>query len=454
MSGRLADYQSVHIVGVGGAGMSAIATVLVAMGHQVSGSDVRDSATLERLRALGVAVHVGHDANHVASADLVAISSAIGDANVELRAARASDIPVWSRAETLVAITAERRLIAVAGTHGKTTTSSMLALILVEAGLQPSFLIGGDLNEIGTNASWGDGAFLVAEADESDGTFLELAPEIAVVTSVEADHLDHFGSLGAIEDAFRDFLAPLGDAAIVCADDPGALRCAPDGATTYGFARDASLRIADFTSARAEISFSLRAGSEDLGRFAIPVPGAHNARNATGAIAAALRAGAGVDDARRALARFGGVARRFQFRGEVAGVSLVDDYAHLPGEVTAVLAAARSGGWKRIVCVFQPHRFSRTASLAPAFAEAFEDADVVVITDIYPAGETPLPGVSGRLVSNAVFGAHPEADVTYVADRTTLAAYLGGVLRAGDCCLSLGAGDLTSLPDELLEQLR
>jgi UDP-N-acetylmuramate--alanine ligase len=453
VSGRLERFRSIHIVGIGGAGMSAIATVLVAMGHDVSGSDVRDSATLERLRALGVTVHVGHDAGNLDGADLVAISSAIGDANVELRAARDGGIPVWSRAETLVAITAERRLIAVAGTHGKTTTSSMLALILVEAGLQPSFLIGGDLNEIGTNATWGEGAFLVAEADESDGTFLELAPEIAVVTSVEADHLDHFGSLEAIEDAFRAFLAPLGERAIVCADDPGALRSVPAGATTYGFSEDAALRITDFTSARAEIAFSLQLGGDDLGRFAIPVPGAHNARNATGAIAAALRAGAGADDARRALARFGGVARRFQFRGDVAGVTLVDDYAHLPGEVTAVLAAAATGGWDRIVCIFQPHRFSRTASLAPAFADAFADADVVVVTDIYPAGETPLPGVSGRLVSDAVSRAHPDADVTYVADRANVAFYLAGVLRPGDCCLTLGAGDLTSLADELLERL-
>ncbi len=451
----LGTRRRIHLVGVGGAGMSAIATVLVALGHEVTGSDLKESAALERLRALGVRVSIGHDAASVAGAGLVAHSSAVKDANVELVAARDASIQVASRAELLASITRLRRTIAVSGTHGKTTTTTMLGLVLVEAGLDPSFLVGGDVNEIGTNAVWGGGPWLAVEADESDGTFLALDPAVAIVTSVEADHLDYYGSFAGLRDAFARFasLAQLG--AVLCADDPvaaGLLGADVGGPArmTYGFAEGADYRILDFRGGRSSIAFDVARSGERLGRLELPVPGAHNARNATAALAAAHLAGADFDAARRALERFAGVARRFEFRGESRGVTYVDDYAHLPGEVAATLAAARAGGWSRVVAVFQPHRYSRTAALATAFADAFVDADVVVVTGIYAAGEPPVPGVSARLVLDAVAHAHPSLEAVYLPQRDELVAYLRQHLRPGDCCLSLGAGDLTSLADELL----
>ena len=445
----LSHPRRVHIVGIGGAGMSAIATVLVAMGHEVSGSDLKGGVSLERLRALGVAVAIGHDARHVVGAEFLAISSAVPAANVEVAAARSRGIPVHRRAELLAAISQLRRTIAVSGTHGKTTTSSMLALILVEAGLSPSFIIGGEINEIGSGAVWDGGSWLVAEADESDGTFLELEREIAVVTSIEPDHLDHYGSFDALRSAFHDFAAGA-RSAIVCHDYPDAIALAPRGATTYGFAAEATWRITEFTGGRSDVGFVLRRASGDSLRLSLPVPGRHNALNAAGAAAAAVAAGVELDAVRRALARFGGVARRFEFRGEAQGATFVDDYAHLPGEVAATLATARRGGWRRVVCIFQPHRYSRIAALAADFADAFVDADELVVTDIYGAGETPRPGVSGKLVADAVLAAHPAAAVTYLPERTDVLAHLRRTLRAGDCCLTLGAGDLTSLAGELL----
>ena len=451
MSGPdLGRRRGVHIVGIGGAGMSAIATVLVAMGHEVSGSDLKDGVALERLRALGVKVAIGHDAANLGAAEFLAISSAVPTGNVEVVEARRRGIAVHRRAEVLGAISSLRRTIAVSGTHGKTTTSSMLALILVEAGLSPSFIIGGEINEIGSGAVWDAGEWLVVEADESDGTFLELQSEIAVVTSVEPDHLDHYGSFEGLVAAFRRFLAGASSVAIVCGDYPTAAAVAPRDVTTYGFAADSTWRITEFAGGRSEVSFVLRVGSDSATALALPVPGRHNALNAAGAAAAAVAVGADLEAVRRALARFGGVTRRFEFRGEANGATLVDDYAHLPGEVAAALATARRGGWRRVVCVFQPHRYSRIAVLGADFADAFVDADELIVTDIYGAGEAPRPGVSGRLVVDAVRVAHPEADVTYLPRRTEIVDHLRRTLRAGDCCLTLGAGDLTSLADDLL----
>jgi len=431
--------------------MSAIAGVLVSMGHQVSGSDLKPSAALDRLASLGVDAHVGHLAAQIGDADVVTISTAIPVTNVEVAEAHRRGIPVVSRADTLAAIAATRRTVAVSGTHGKTTTSSMLALVLVEAGIHPSFIIGGDINEVGSGAAWGDGDWLVVEADESDGTFLALRPDVAVVTNVEADHLDYYGNLAAMEAAFERFVAS-GQVAIVCADDPVAARIgAGVGALTYGTSDRADYRMVDVATARSSSRFSVLHRGDLLGEFGLVVPGLHNARNACGAIVAGLTLGVPVDAAQRALARYGGVARRFEFRGERHGVTYVDDYAHLPSEARAVLAAARAGGWERIVAVFQPHRYSRTAALWQEFADAFTDADLLVVTDVYGAGEPPRPGVSGRLIFDAVASAHPEAASRYLAGHQELVAYLRANLRAGDLCLSLGAGDLTALPDELLE---
>lgn len=440
----------IHVVGAGGAGMSAIASVLAAMGHTVSGSDVRGSPSLERLRAAGAAVVVGHHRDNVGQVDVVAVSSAVGRSNPEVAAATERGIPVLSRADILAAICATRRTVAVAGTHGKTTTASMLALMLVEAGAQPSFIIGGELNEIGTGAVWDTGEWLVVEADESDGTFLRLSPEAAVLTSVEPDHLEYHGSFRALVASFDRFLASVPGPRAVCADDPTAAGlAAAQGASTYGTSADAGWCMVAIERSRAQTSFDLEVNGERLGRLQVGVPGLHNARNAAGAAAISLSLGARFEHVKRALARFAGVARRFQFRGSERGVSFVDDYAHLPGEVAAALSTAADGDWERVVCVFQPHRYSRTATLWADFADSFVAADLVVVCDVYPAGEEPRPGITGALVARAVTDAHPAANVVYLGTRPEVVDFLTTSLRPGDVCLTLGAGDLTTLADEL-----
>ncbi|MEO7837177.1 MAG: UDP-N-acetylmuramate--L-alanine ligase [Acidimicrobiales bacterium] len=440
----------VHVVGIGGAGMSAIATVLAAMGHTVSGSDLKESSSLTRLRALGIEVRVGHAAANVGDAEMLTLSTAVPAGNVEVLAATERGIPVLHRHEVLASIAATRRTVAVAGTHGKTTTSSMLALVLVAAGLRPSFIIGGDVNEIGTGAVWDQGPWFVVEADESDGTFLELGPEIAVVTSVEPDHLEHYGSFAGLVASFERFLAATPGPRVVCADDPVAKGLAQTtGAFTYGTHEAADYRMVVLERGRSRVRFVVEREGVDLGEIVLPVPGLHNARNACAALVTGLLLGAPFAAAARALAGYGGVARRFQFRGERDGVTFVDDYAHLPGEVEAALAAAADGDWRRVVCVFQPHRFSRTEAVGAQFATSFARADVVVVTDVYPAGEAPRPGISGQLVVHAVLDADPGARLAYLPDRQDWAPYLERVLRPGDLCLTLGAGDITLLADEV-----
>ncbi len=445
---------SIHVIGAGGAGMCAIASVLRSMGHRVTGSDLRDGPAVARLRAEGVPVAIGHDPANLGDAALVAISSAIRDSNPEVRAAHKSGVPVVRRSEILPAIAANRRTIAVAGTHGKTTTSSMLALALVEAGLDPSFIIGGDVNEIGTGAMWDSGEWFVVEADENDHTFLSLDPEVAVVTSVESDHLENYqDSPDALAAAFEQFLASSRHR-IVCADDPGAARLGTAvGAASYGTDPGADFRMVDVSLKMPTSRFELWNAETRLGPVTLPIPGLHNALNATAAIVAAVTAGASFADAVRALARFGGVARRFEFRGDAAGVTFVDDYAHLPGEVEAALAAAGTGDWSRVVCVFQPHRYSRVASVGSHFANSFTGADHLVLTEIYPAGEAPRPGVTSKIVLDAVLDAHPWSSVTWLPRLDEVADWLEARLRPGDLCLTLGAGDLTSTPDAVIERL-
>ena len=432
--------------------MSAIATVLARMGHRVSGSDLKDSPPLARLRLLGVDARVGHTtANVPDDVDAVVCSTAIPPTNPEIETARERGVPVLRRAEAQRALVAIRRGIAVAGSHGKTTTSSMLALCLRAAGWHPSFLIGGDLNEVGANAAYDDGDWLVVEADESDGTFLELAPEAAIVTNVEPDHLDHYGGFTALVDAFRQFLSSVPGTRMVCADDPVAaeLAAATPGVCTYGW-QSRDYRVDAYEGGRAGSRFQLSRGDDPVGVVELPVPGRHNALNAAGAAALALELGVPFEAIARALRGFGGVARRFQFRGEVNGVTLIDDYAHLPTEVAATLRAAREGGWRRIIAVFQPHRYTRTARLWRDFADAFVDADTVVLTDVYAAGESPQPGVSGRLVLRAVLDAHPAQPLTYLPRRADIVNHALRLAEPGDVLLTLGAGDLTTVPDEWL----
>ena len=454
MNPDLSTPRRIHLVGAGGAGMGAIATVLHAMGHTVSGSDLKGGPVLERLRVEGMEMHVGHDPAHVGDAELVAISTAIPDQNSEVTAARKRDLPVLRRKDILPAISAQRRTIVVAGTHGKTTTSSMLAMALVEADAHPSFIIGGDVNEIGSGAVWAEGDWFVIEGDESDRTFLSLGAEVAVVTNVEPDHLETYNNDPAqLEAAFVEF-ASAATTRVYCADDAGARALAAlVPGVTYGTAEDADYRMVDIERARASVSFRIVHGDIELAQVELPTPGIHNARNACAAIVTTVLIGADADGAARALGRFGGVARRFEFRGVVDGITFVDDYAHLPTEVEAAIQAASDGGWNRVMCVFQPHRYSRTAALWQDFACSFDGADTVVVTDIYSSGETPRPGVTGKLVADAVLDANAWASVAWMPRLDDVASWLASRLRPGDLCLTLGAGDLTGLPDQVIGRL-
>jgi UDP-N-acetylmuramate--alanine ligase len=448
----LSHPHHVHVVGVGGSGMSAIAAVLAAMGHEVSGSDLKDSSGLARLRDAGVRTFVGHQAEQVDGAEVVAISTAVPPTNPEVVRAGELGLPVLRRAEVLAAICATRRTIAVAGTHGKTTTSSMLALVLIEAGLKPSFIIGGDVTQIGSGAAWDDGDWFVVEADESDGTFVELPRSLAVVTNVEPDHLEHHGTFENLVAAFERFVHDA-EQAVVCLDDEGAAHlAATTAATTYGTTEGADFQMADVDGHGTGTTFTVRwtgDAGERAASVALPVPGMHNARNAAAAFAAGVLAGADPDAAAAALSRFAGVARRFESRGEVDGITFIDDYAHLPTEVAAAIQAARAGQWRRVVCAFQPHRYSRTAALWQDFADAFEGVDALALTDVYGAGEQPRPGITGKLLVDAVLDAHPWHRVAYLPRRDELVAWLAAELRPGDLCLSLGAGDITNLASEV-----
>jgi UDP-N-acetylmuramate--alanine ligase len=423
------------------------------MGHRVSGSDEQDSPVIARLRQRGISATVGHAAGNVGPVDMVAVSTAVGAGNAEnteVAEALRRGIPVLRRAEILAAVAATRRVVAVSGTHGKTTTSAMLALALIEARMDPGFIVGASISGLGTGAGWGTGEWLVVEADESDGTFLELAPAAAIVTSVEPDHLGHYGGFADLVGAFGRFISDVGEHCLVCADDEVARRLAHDaGALTYGTSDDATFRLTDLVLRPDGSSFTLLGHGAPL-ELKLSMPGVHNAVNAAGAASMALLLRAQRESVAASLAAFPGVARRFELRGEADGVTFVDDYAHLPGEVRAALGAARIGPWRRVVCVFQPHRYSRTADLSPDFAGAFELADLLVVTAIYGAGEEPRAGVSGKAIVEAVLDADPSRQVAWFPDRGDLRKFLRARLRPGDLCLTLGAGDLTSLPDELL----
>jgi UDP-N-acetylmuramate--alanine ligase len=441
----------VHVVGVGGAGMSGLARLLAGLGHTVSGSDLVDSPTAVALRAVGIDVRIGHAADNVGDVDLVTSSPAVASDNVELTTAAERGIRVATRAEVLGALCELREVLAIAGTHGKTTTSSMLTLILATAGRSPSWLVGADVAGLGANARLDAGPELVVEADESYGTFARLAPALCAITNVEADHLDHYGTLGALRDAFEGLLERSGTR-VVNADDPVARELGERlGAQRVGSHASFDLVVSDVQLERASSRFALHHADGTL-KVRVGAPGPHNVQNAALAATVALVRGVPGDAVVDALARFAGVPRRFEFRGEVRGVTLVDDYAHLPSEVAAVIATARAGGWPRVVAVFQPHRYTRTSQLAGTFTGAFDGVDVVVVTDVYAAGEPPLPGVTGRLVADAIAAGPLAPEVRYVKDRAALAAAVAPLLRSGDLLLTMGAGDLTTLPDELREE--
>ena len=449
--------RRLHVVGAGGPGMSAIAIVLAEMGHDVSGSDIRERAVLDRVRAAGARVSVPHDRSLVRDRDAVTYSTAIPQSNVELDEARLCGVPTLRRAGMLASVCAAARSLGVAGTHGKTTTTSMLMLMLAEAGLRPSFVIGGDVADMGTGAQWTGGEWLVVEADESDGTHLELPLYGTVLTNVDVDHLDHYGSVEAIVDGFARYLAQIPGPRVACLDDP---RCAElaraAGCTTYGTSAGADYRAVDLVADGGSFRFGVEHLGTRMGEVVLPLRGVHNVRNATGALALACEIGVPFASAAAALARFGGVARRFDIRATDDAITLVDDYAHLPQEIAAVLAAARHSGdeWSRVVAVFQPNRFNRMAVMWPEYRDAFVDADLVVLTDIYASGTAPIPGVTGKLVVNAVLDAHPSTQLAWMPRRVDLVEYLAGVLRPGDVCISMGCGDIAALPDEVAERRR
>ena len=425
-AGGTGPTAAVHLVGVGGAGMSGLARLLLAGGHRVTGSDRSESSTLAALRALGAEVWAGHDGPRIGRPDLVVASTAIRATNPELVAARILDIPVLGRAQLLALLMAGKAGIAVAGTHGKTTTTGMVVAILEAAGLDPSFAVGGDFKSSGINAAAGSGPHFVAEADESDGSFLELAPTVAVVTNVEADHLDHWGDLAAVTAAFRSFVGrlPPDGTAVLCADDPGALDlagAAGAGSSPTGSPPAPTSGASSWPSTAGAPASPCSPGANASARSPWSCPAATTWPTPSGRSRPPWPPGRR-SRPRAALAGFTGAARRFHLRAEAGGVTVVDDYAHHPTEVAASLAAARLGGAKRLVAVFQPHLYSRTRLFAAEFGRALAAADLVVVTDVYAAREDPEPGIDGALVAGAARHARPDLDCVYEPDRAALAS--------------------------------
>jgi UDP-N-acetylmuramate--alanine ligase len=447
--------RRIHFVGIGGAGMGGIAEVIANLGYEVSGSDLQEGAMTRRLRALGVRVDLGHAAGHVAGADVVVTSSAVHGDNPEVLAAREARIPVVPRAEMLAELMRFRYGIAVAGTHGKTTTTSLIASVLAEGGLDPTFVIGGRLNSAGTNARLGTGRYLVAEADESDASFLYLQPMLAVVTNIDADHMSTYGGdFGRLRGTFVEFLhhLPFYGLAVMCLDDPVVREVLPEvtrPVMTYGFDAGADVRVLDVSQKVARTEFTLeRSGREPL-RLQLNLPGRHNVLNATAAVAVATELGVEDGAIARALDGFQGIGRRFQMYGELetaaGAVELVDDYGHHPREVAATISAVRDS-WpeRRLVMVFQPHRYSRTRDLFEDFAEVLSEVDVLLMLEVYPAGEDPVPGADARSLCRAI-RSRGRVEPILVTDNEDLPRALLGVLEAGDVMVTQGAGDIGRL---------
>ncbi len=450
--------KHIHFVGIGGIGMSGIAEVLLNLGYRVSGSDLRESETTQRLKALGGEILIGHRAENIASPHVVVISSAVKAENVEVRAAREKQVPVIRRAEMLAELMRLKYAVAIAGAHGKTTTTSLVATVLAAGGLDPTVVIGGKLNSLGSNAKLGQGEFLVAEADESDGSFLKLTPAIAVVTNIDEEHLDYYRDINDIKDAFLAFInkVPFYGAAVLCLDQKHIQSLIPaveKRYVTYGLSTQADCHAADVSLLPLGSRFRVRDRAGDLGWFDLSIPGLHNVSNCLAAIAVARELDIELETVRAALREFSGVQRRYQVKGEARGVLVVDDYGHHPTEVRATLAAARAASGRRVVCLFQPHRYSRTRHLFEEFCTAFNEADRVVIMDIYPAGEQPLEGVTGAALCEGIRG-HGHKDAVHISDRAQAVEHLAGALQEGDLLLTLGAGDVWKLGEAVLERLR
>ena len=451
--------QHVHFVGIGGIGMSGIAEVLLTMGYTISGSDMKLTPITERLASLGARVFEGHSAENVGDAKAIVVTSALNIANPEMAEAKRRAIPIIPRGELLAELMRLKYGIAIAGSHGKTSTTSMTASVLSEAELDPTVVVGGRVAAMGgSNARIGQSSFLVVESDESDGSFLKLAPILAIVTNIDREHLDHYKDIEAIRNAFRDFVnkVPFYGAAILCLDDENVQQILPQvkrRTLTYGTSAQADLTITNVKSGHFSSDWDLALRGCDLGTFRVNVPGLHNVLNATAAVAVGLELGVTADVIRRGLASYTGVDRRFQVRGESHGITIVDDYGHHPTEIRATLAAARLCNYKRVLAVFQPHRYTRTQHLMDEFAKSFHAADAVYLLDIYAASEQPIPGVTAQALADRMTafghrGAH------YVGSIDNAVQAVVDASRAGDCVLTLGAGNVWQAGDRLLERLR
>jgi UDP-N-acetylmuramate--alanine ligase len=454
----LGKTRRVHFVGIGGIGMSGIAELLANLGYAVSGSDEKRSSVTDRLATLGIRVAYGHDAAHVGDADVVVISSAVRPTNPEVREALARQIPVIPRAEMLAELMRLRFAIAVAGAHGKTTTTSMIALVVERAGLDPTAVIGGRLKAFGSNARLGQGELMVVEADESDRSFLKLFPSMAVITNIDREHLENYGGFDDLRQAFVDFAnkVPFYGGVVACLDDPNLAAIVPRmtrRVTTYGLgARSANVTASDVELGPMSATATVMKAGKNLGRLELSVPGLHNLQNALATVAVGLELGLPFERIRSGLAEFRGAERRFEIRGEPNGILIVDDYGHHPTEIAAVLAAARHLN-RRVIVAFQPHRYTRTAALIDDFGPALAGADHIVLTDIYSAGEDPIPGATLDALVTAV-RRHVTGPVDIARRLDEVIPIVKRIARPGDVVITLGAGSIGTLPDRLVEALR
>jgi UDP-N-acetylmuramate--alanine ligase len=446
----------VHFIGIGGTGMSGLAKILLELGFSVSGSDLVATPVTKRLETLGATCYIGHEAKNVTNPSLVVVSSAIKPDNPELKTAQKRMLPVIHRSELLAYLMEKQKGIAVAGTHGKTTTTSMLALVLEKNGLDPTVVVGGELSDLGSNAKLGQGEYLVTEADESDGSFLKLKPVASIITNIEDDHLDYYGNISKIKDGFSKFISRTTDTAFVCLDDPQIIEVINNcklPLVTYAI----NNQRADYVLKNVHLNPKGSRGEvfyhgHLMGLLELAIPGQHNLLNALAALAAARWVGLDFERVALALRHFLGVGRRFQLLGEVRGIKVVDDYAHHPSEIKATLQAARQIKPQRIISVFQPHRYTRTLFLSEHFGSAFKQSDLVIVSEIYSAGEACLNGVNAQLIVKAILR-QGNKEVKYIADKKEIVPYLAGVIRPGDLVITIGAGDIWTVGEALVKKL-
>lgn len=457
-STMMAEAKHLHFIGVGGVGMSGIARVASDLGYVVSGSDMKRSRYTDQLEASGVTVSIGHDAENITrDCDIAVVSTAIPDANPEVVRAKEMGIEIWQRARMLAELGRGKLTLAAAGTHGKTTTSSMLATVIDSLGLSPTFVVGGIVDAYQSNAASGSGRYYVVEADESDGSFLNLSPYVALVTNVEADHLDHYvGGIEEIRSTFHAFMSSVPDdgAVVACGEDPELARLARSTGRRvflYGFGPDCDIRVSGYRTEGVSSLFEVAFPDGRRVSCRLPKsPGVHNALNAAGVLGVVYALGEDVAGAAEGLLRYTGVRRRFDLVGETAGVTVVDDYAHHPTEIAATLAAARDLGFDRVLVLFQPHRYSRTCSLADEFGAAFDSADLVIVGNVYAAGEAPIPGVSGDTVVRAIANRGTTTAV-YAPSKDGAVSAMADAAKPGDLVLTMGAGDVTTYGSALLD---